>query len=69
VIYIETTAFMKTQKRQRAERGGNARLRWSSAPTGPDEHLDELFAHNLRERAAFLAARLWGDAAEPHAAE
>jgi hypothetical protein len=53
VIYIETTAFMKTQKRQRAERDGNARLRWSSAPTDPDEHLGTVRPQSARARRAF----------------
>jgi hypothetical protein len=69
VIYIETTAFMKTLKRQRAERHGNNRLRWATAPTGPDESVDDLFVHNLQERVALLMAQHWGNAAQPLAAE
>jgi hypothetical protein len=54
VIYIETTAFMKTLKRQRAERVGNDSLRWISNPTGTGEALDSLFSHNLHERISLL---------------
>jgi hypothetical protein len=54
VIYLETSAFMKTLKRQRAERDGNDRLRWTLSPTEPGEALDGLFSHNLRERVTLL---------------
>jgi hypothetical protein len=54
VIYLETSAFMKTLKRQRAERDGNASLRWQPSPTIEGESLDGLFAHNVQERADLL---------------
>ena len=54
VIYLETSAFMKTLKRQRAERDGNDRLRWTLSPTEPGEALDGLFSHNLRERVSLV---------------
>jgi hypothetical protein len=54
VIYLETSAFMKTLKRQRAERDGNDRLRWTLSPTEPGEALDGLFSHNLGERVTLL---------------
>ena len=60
VIYIETTAFMKSLKRQRAERAGNNRLRWLSAPTSRGENVDDLFVHNLQERVALLTALHFG---------
>jgi hypothetical protein len=54
VIYLETSAFMKTLKRQRAERDGNDALRWLLSPTERGEALDGLFTYNLRERMALL---------------
>ncbi|MBU2582439.1 MAG: DUF4417 domain-containing protein [Alphaproteobacteria bacterium] len=60
VVYIETTAFMKSIKRQRAERVGNDRLRWTHSPTAPDGDIDQLFAHNLKERSALLALHYYG---------
>jgi len=56
VIYLETSAFMKTLKRQRAERDGNDALRWVRSPTKPGDALDSLFLHNLRERMTLLRA-------------
>jgi hypothetical protein len=65
VIYLETSAFMKTLKRQRAERDGNDRLRWALSPTEPGEALDGLFSHNLRERVSLLRSLYYaGEAAE-----
>ncbi|MGE0382440.1 MAG: hypothetical protein AB7H53_09465 [Hyphomicrobium sp.] len=60
VVYIETTAFMKTIKRQRAERIGNDRLLWTPCPTAPDDKIDELFTHNLKERSYLLALHHYG---------
>lgn len=60
VVYIETTAFMKTIKRQRAERVGNDRLRWTPSPTAPEGDTDQLFAENLKERSALLALHYYG---------
>lgn len=57
VIYIETTAFMKALKRQRAERDGNNRLRWVPSPTAEGEAVDELFDENLQERISVLRSR------------
>lgn len=61
VIYVETTAFMKSLKRQRAERAGNNRLRWVPTPTAADETVDDLFVHNLQERIALLRSLHYGD--------
>jgi hypothetical protein len=47
VSVIETSAFMKTIKRQRAVPVGNRRLAWLPSPTAPGEPLDSLFAQNL----------------------
>ena len=54
MIYLETSAFMKTLKRQRAERVGNDSLHWIFSPTKPGEALDGLFVHNLQERLSLL---------------
>jgi hypothetical protein len=48
VVSIETSAFMKTMKRQQAALAGNGGLAWSSVPTEADQPLDDLFDHNLR---------------------
>ncbi len=61
VIYIETTAFMKSLKRQRAERVGNDRLRWIPNATGAGEPLDELFVANLDERVSMLRSLYFGE--------
>lgn len=60
VIYIDTTAFMKTMKRQRAERVSNSRLEWISSPTAVGEDIDTLFDHNISEQTAFLRAIYYG---------
>lgn len=61
VIYVETTAFMKSLKRQRAERVGNNRLRWVASPTAAEETVDDLFVHNLQERIALLRSLHYGE--------
>ncbi|MER9440350.1 DUF4417 domain-containing protein [Mesorhizobium sp. M0340] len=60
VIYIETNAFMKTLKRQRAERLDNNALRWLPAPTVVNETVDKLLSHNVEEQIAFLRATYYG---------
>lgn len=60
VIYIETNAFMKTLKRQRAERLDNNALRWPRAPTVVGETVDKLLSHNVEEQVAFLRATYYG---------
>lgn len=61
VIYIETTSFMKSIKRQRAVRKNNDALAWASAPTKVGEVIDSLFAHNLDERTLYLKTKYYGD--------
>ena len=56
VIYIETTTFMKSLKRQRAERIGNDSLRWIRSPTGTGEALDSRFF--ITYTSAFLCCGL-----------
>jgi hypothetical protein len=48
VVWIETSAFMKTMKRQLAVLSGSGRLSWSPILTPANEPLDDLFEHNLR---------------------
>ena len=59
VVYIETTSFMKTIKRQRAVRKKNDALAWLPAPTKIGEMIDPLFAHNVEERALYLKAKYY----------
>ena len=60
VVYVETTSFMKSIKRQRAVRETNDALAWAPAPTQVGEVIDPLFAHNLYERALYLKAKYFG---------
>ena len=47
VTLLDTTAFMRTMHRRRAEMDGGQALAWASLPTLPGEPLDELLAHNV----------------------
>lgn len=47
VVYLDSDAFLKTQKRHRADIARNGRLTWRSLPTLPGIALDELLAHNV----------------------
>ncbi|OBQ77555.1 hypothetical protein A9K71_11160 [Mesorhizobium sp. WSM3873] len=60
VIYIDTTAFIKTMKRQRAERSYNSRLEWIASPTAIGEDVDTLHSHNISEQTAFLRSSYYG---------
>ncbi len=46
VTVVDTTVFMKTVNRQRAERDINGDVQWLSSPTDEDAPLDELLANN-----------------------
>ena len=46
VTFLDTNAFMKTVKRQRAFLCSNGKVRWDRGPTAPDEPVDELLQHN-----------------------
>ena len=46
ITVIDTSAFVKTQRRQRAAIV-QGKLRWESSPTTKDEFLDSLLAHNV----------------------
>lgn len=48
VTVIETSAFMKAMKRQRAILSGNAGLAWESVPTEAGAPVDDIFEHNIR---------------------
>ncbi len=65
VVYIETTAFMKSVKRQLAMRSGNQRICWSPRVTAPGAIIDELFTHNLAERTALLGLQHYGEPIAP----
>lgn len=47
ITVLETSAFMKTMKRQRATVEGNSRIVWSSCPTEHGIALDDLFEFNV----------------------
>jgi hypothetical protein len=54
VILIETDAFARTLKRRRAEIDAAGRLRWPRVTTDRGTPLDELLAHNIVARRAYL---------------
>jgi hypothetical protein len=58
VVVVETSAFMKAMKRQRAVVSGNDGLRWERVPTAANAPLDDLMEHNVR--MATDAIRLLG---------
>lgn len=60
VIYIDTTAFMKTQKRRVAERVANDAIEWVPCATLPKAPLDPLLRINLEEQVAYLRAAYYG---------
>ncbi|WP_165190888.1 DUF4417 domain-containing protein [Caulobacter soli] len=51
VVFLDTTSFMKSMKRQLAVPHGNRWVRWEAAPTLPDEKLDDLFERNAEAMA------------------
>lgn len=64
VTILDTSAFMKTMNRQRAQADGNIRVKWNSSPTSTTEELEALFEHNvavLGDVSTLLTAHL-GDA-------
>jgi hypothetical protein len=52
ITLLETSAFVKTIKRQRATLTAASALRWSKSPTGKNEPLDDLLAENWQVVAA-----------------
>jgi len=60
VIYIDTTAFMKAQKRRMAERSANDALKWTRTHSGPGADLDRILRTNVEEQGAFLRAKYFG---------
>lgn len=54
VVLIDTDAFARTLKRRRAEVAADGRLRWPRVTTEKGAPLDELLAHNIATRRAFL---------------
>lgn len=63
VFYIETTSFMRTTKRRRAERSGNQRMAWPQFPTSRGQDLSPLLDFNTEEQAAWLSANYFTDMA------
>jgi hypothetical protein len=57
VVYIDTTAFIKAQKRRIAERSANDALVWKCAYTRRGTKLDRLLLANVEEQRAFLKAK------------
>nr|WP_246780489.1 DUF4417 domain-containing protein [Rhizobium sp. AQ_MP] len=62
VVYIDTMAYMKTIKRRRASRSGNAKLGWHPVKTATPAELDDLLDHNLSEQTLFLRDRFYDQA-------
>ncbi len=60
VIYIDTMAYMKTIKRQRATRSGNSKLDWVTSRTAFPGQLDDMLDHNLSELIPFIRDRFYG---------
>ena len=60
VIYIDTTAFVKTMKRREAERLANHLLDWNAVPTLPSELLDKRLQHNVDEQVAYIRNAHYG---------
>lgn len=60
VVYIDTTAFMKAQKRRVAERVANDALDWNRMLTEPGTNLDRILQINVEEQSAFIRARYYG---------
>lgn len=56
VIYIDTTAFMKTHKRRSAVRFANDSLEWNPVETPRGSPLDSLLGENIEEQRAYLHA-------------
>lgn len=54
VVYIDTTAFVKTMRRRKAIRLTNRRLDWLPELTAPGELLDLRLQHNVDEQIAYL---------------
>ncbi|WFU13035.1 DUF4417 domain-containing protein (plasmid) [Rhizobium sp. CB3090] len=59
VIYIDTMAYMKTIKRQRAKRSGNTKLEWVATQTKIPSEVDDMLRHNLSEQNLFLRGRFY----------
>ncbi|MBY5812945.1 DUF4417 domain-containing protein [Rhizobium leguminosarum] len=60
VIYIDTMAYMKTIKRQRATRVSNSKLDWITTKTKVPSEVDDMLEHNLGEQGLFLRGRFYG---------
>ena len=61
VSYIESASFMKSMKRQRAQRTTNQGVEWIGTPTPVGASIDTLFEHNFREQVLALRASYFAD--------
>lgn len=60
VTVVDTTAYMKTVQRQRAEVRPSGDIGWFSVRTGPFQPLDELLEHNVRHVTADVLTAMAG---------
>ncbi|MDO8422650.1 MAG: DUF4417 domain-containing protein [Parvibaculum sp.] len=60
IIYIDTTAYMKAQKRFLAERTANDGLAWNHLYTEPGAAIDHILQKNIEEQREFLKAKYFG---------
>lgn len=65
VSVLDTTTYMKTVKRKRAELATNGELRWIDHPTDPHSSVDSLLCSNFATVDSFVCQRL-GVAASAH---
>jgi Domain of unknown function (DUF4417) len=69
VVFIDTTAFMKTMKRKRLDWTPGQKKHWHSALTAKDLPLDNLLRHNVYSHAAMIASeRFVPSPSQTHAA-
>lgn len=59
ITLLETSAFMKTMKRQRAFIVSGGTLTWDPAPTAADEQLDKLLAGNVHTVVDFFCETIF----------
>lgn len=62
VVFLDTNAFMKTSKRQRAVLNSKGGVQWRQSTTLYGEPLDELLEENIAHRTAWMTAILAGNA-------
>ena len=65
VIYVDTTAFMKAQKRFLAERTANDGLSWNRVCTEPGSDIGGILQVNFDEQSELLRAKYFGQSRRP----